>query len=104
MSVTLKNPEEFIPLKLDQRIQISPDTFRFRFELPNVKHILGLPIGQNIQVRATIDDKEVIRAYTPVSSDEDFGFMDLLIKVCSNSFKSLLNLCEIQLQLLLGLF
>lgn len=81
MSVTLKNPEEFIPLKLAQRIKISPDTFRFRFELPSAQHILGLPIGQNIQVRAVIDSKEVIRAYTPVSSDDDVGFVDLLIKV-----------------------
>lgn len=80
-SVALQGPETFVSLVLSKRIKISPDTFIFRFALPSVSHRLGLPIGQNIQVRATINGVEVIRAYTPVSSNDDFGSMDLLIKV-----------------------
>lgn len=78
---TLQGPETFISLVLSERIRVTHDTFIFRFALPSLIHKLGLPIGQNIQVRATIDGEDVIRAYTPVSSDDDLGHMDLIIKV-----------------------
>lgn len=79
--VALQGPETFIALVLSKRIKITHDTFIFRFALPSESHKLGLPIGQNIQVTANINGEDVIRAYTPVSSDADLGFMDLLIKV-----------------------
>jgi cytochrome-b5 reductase len=40
-----------------------------------------LPIGQHIYLTAKINGELVIRPYTPVSSDEDHGFMDLVVKV-----------------------
>jgi cytochrome-b5 reductase len=52
----------------------------YRLALPRPTDILGLPIGQHISLAATIDGKEVVRSYTPVSSDEDHGYIDLLIK------------------------
>lgn len=54
----------------------------YRFDLPRPADILGLPIGQHISLAATVDgqEKEVVRSYTPISSDEDHGFFDLLIK------------------------
>lgn len=56
----------------------------YRFNLPNVRDILGLPIGQHMSVAATLtvdgQPKEVVRSYTPISSDEDHGYFDLLIK------------------------
>lgn len=42
---------------------------------------MGLPIGQHIHLIATINEENVIRAYTPVSSDENQGYVDLVIKV-----------------------
>jgi cytochrome-b5 reductase len=44
--------------------------------------MLGLPIGQHISLAATIagQPKEVVRSYTPISSDEEKGYFDLLIK------------------------
>lgn len=42
---------------------------------------LGLPIGQHIHLSAKIGDELVIRSYTPISSDEDRGYVDLIIKV-----------------------
>ncbi|KAG4066767.1 hypothetical protein HA402_012834 [Bradysia odoriphaga] len=80
-AITLQGPETFISLVLSKRIRVTHDTFIFRFALPSLTHKLGLPIGQNIQVKATIGGEDVIRAYTPVSSDEDLGHMDLIIKV-----------------------
>lgn len=53
----------------------------FRFGLPSGEHVLGLPIGQHIHLIATINGENVFRAYTPVSSDENKGYVDLVIKV-----------------------
>ena len=60
---------------------VSHDTRRFRFALQSPNHILGLPVGKHMWLSAKIDDKLVLRAYTPVSSDDDVGFFDLVVKV-----------------------
>jgi cytochrome-b5 reductase len=56
----------------------------YRFSLPKPTDILGLPIGQHISLGATLPvdgkSKEVVRSYTPISSDENHGYFDLLIK------------------------
>lgn len=43
---------------------------------------MGLPIGQHISVAARIEGQpaDVVRSYTPISSDENPGYFDLLIK------------------------
>jgi cytochrome-b5 reductase len=41
----------------------------------------GLPVGQHIYLSARINGSLVVRPYTPTSSDEDLGHMDLVIKV-----------------------
>ncbi|XP_013382585.1 NADH-cytochrome b5 reductase 3 isoform X2 [Lingula anatina] len=79
--VTLENPEVKYKLKLIDKEIISHDTRRFRFALPSPDHVLGLPVGQHIYLSARIDGSLVIRPYTPVSSDDDKGFMDLVVKV-----------------------
>lgn len=43
--------------------------------------MLGLPVGQHIHLIANINEEMVIRAYTPVSSDDNTGYVDLVIKV-----------------------
>src|SRR5271163_1351782 len=53
--------------------------YRFKFSRPNDS--LGLPIGQHISIVAQIGDKEIQRSYTPISSDDDRGYFDLMIKV-----------------------
>lgn len=78
---TLINPDEKVALPLLEKEIISHDTRKFRFKLPSEKHVLGLPIGKHLYVSAKINGELVSRAYTPVSSDEDFGFVDLVIKV-----------------------
>lgn len=69
------------PLKLVDREEISHDTRRFRFALPSDEHCLGLPVGQHVYLSAKINGELVIRPYTPTSSDDDLGFVDLVIKV-----------------------
>lgn len=79
--ITLEEPNTKYALKLIDKLEVSHDTRRFRFELPSSEHILGLPTGQHIYLTARIDGQLVVRPYTPTSSDEDEGFMDLVVKV-----------------------
>ena len=37
--------------------------------------------GNHLSLNATINKELVIRSYTPISSDDDAGYMDLVIKV-----------------------
>ncbi|XP_047372099.1 NADH-cytochrome b5 reductase 2 isoform X1 [Sciurus carolinensis] len=79
--ITLQDPDAKYPLPLIEKEQINHNTRRFRFGLPSPEHILGLPVGNYVHLLARIDDDLVIRAYTPVSSDDDQGFVDLIIKI-----------------------
>ncbi|KAI5702691.1 hypothetical protein M8J75_003112 [Diaphorina citri] len=65
---TLVDPDVKVPLKLKEKIEINHDT-------------RCLPIGQHLSLSATINDEFVARAYTPVTSDEHHGYMDLVVKV-----------------------
>ncbi|KAM3416383.1 NADH-cytochrome b5 reductase [Cercospora zeina] len=84
------DPAKFQEFPISQKTQISHNTAIYRFKLPTEDSILGLPIGQHISLAATLDvtdpktgnveRKEVVRSYTPISSDEQPGYTDLLIK------------------------
>lgn len=80
------NPNEFKAFQLVKRTSVSADTFIFRFALDDPTQTLGLPIGQHIILRAPIKNENgevetVQHAYTPISSDEDKGFVEFLVKV-----------------------
>ncbi|XP_041853105.1 NADH-cytochrome b5 reductase 2 [Melanotaenia boesemani] len=79
--VTLQDPTMKYPLPLISKQEISHDTKKFRFGLPSASHILGLPVGQHVYLSAKVNGSLVVRPYTPVSSDEDQGFVDLVVKV-----------------------
>eukprot|EP00073_Rattus_norvegicus_P034025 XP_008758000.1 PREDICTED: NADH-cytochrome b5 reductase 2 isoform X2 [Rattus norvegicus] len=79
--ITLQDPEAKYPLPLIEKEQINHNTRRFRFGLPSPDHVLGLPVGNYVHLLAQINNELVIRAYTPVSSDDDQGFVDLIIKI-----------------------
>lgn len=74
---------------LKEKNNTSHNVAIYRFSLPKPNDILGLPIGQHMSLSAMLDVKdkegnmkhqEVVRSYTPISSDEDLGFFDLMIK------------------------
>ncbi|KAI9692686.1 MAG: NADH-cytochrome b5 reductase [Bogoriella megaspora] len=82
-------PNEFQNFELKEKNVLSHNTAIYRFSLPHATDILGLPIGQHISVAANLpvtnsagstETKEIVRSYTPISSDEDTGYFDLLIK------------------------
>ncbi|KAF8404170.1 hypothetical protein HHK36_009050 [Tetracentron sinense] len=74
-------PNQKIPCKLISKTSISHDVRVFRFALPSDDQVLGLPVGKHIFICATIEDKLCMRAYTPTSSIDEVGYIDLLIKV-----------------------
>lgn len=81
LPVTLRDPTVKYSLQLIDKQEISHDTKKFRFGLPSAAHILGLPVGQHVYLSAKVNGSLVVRAYTPVSSDEDQGYVDLVVKV-----------------------
>ncbi|KAI9799942.1 MAG: NADH-cytochrome b5 reductase [Sarcosagium campestre] len=76
------NPKEFQNFELKEKTIVSHNVAIYRFALPRPSDILGLPIGQHISIAAKLDGHktDVVRSYTPISSDEDSGFFDLLLK------------------------
>ncbi|KAK6487971.1 NADH-cytochrome b5 reductase 3-like isoform X1 [Huso huso] len=79
--ITLEDPNVKYSLKLIDKEIISHNTRRFRFALKSPDHVLGLPIGQHIYLSARINGDLVERPYTPVSSDDDKGYVDLVVKI-----------------------
>jgi len=84
-------------LTLVAKTALSHDTFRFRFALPDPKMVMGLPVGKHFKVFAPNakgvvpgqwngrDDmegsqEEISRSYTPTSSDDDRGYVELVVK------------------------
>ncbi|KNE58566.1 hypothetical protein AMAG_04130 [Allomyces macrogynus ATCC 38327] len=72
--------DEWRDFPLHSKTQISHNTAVYRFALPSPDMTFGLPIGQHISIKARINDKDVQRSYTPVSSNDLKGYFDLLIK------------------------
>lgn len=75
------NPKKWIDFELTQRTEISHDTRLFTFKLQSPEHRLGLPVGYHMFVQSIIHGSLVMRAYTPVSSDDELGTFTLCIKV-----------------------
>ncbi|KAI9795329.1 MAG: NADH-cytochrome b5 reductase [Piccolia ochrophora] len=76
------HPKDFREFALKEKTIISHNVAIYRFSLPSPTSILGLPIGQHISIAAPIPGKkdDVVRSYTPISSDQSPGYFDLLLK------------------------
>ncbi|KAJ5786510.1 Cytochrome b5 [Penicillium pulvis] len=74
-------PRTWRNFPLVRKDTVSPNVYRFVFGLPQKDDILGLPTGQHIALRATINGESVSRSYTPVSNNTDLGRIELLVKV-----------------------
>ncbi|KAI9852263.1 MAG: NADH-cytochrome b5 reductase [Thelocarpon superellum] len=82
MTKKVLKPDKFQEFPLKEKTIISHNVAIYRFALPSAADILGLPIGQHISIAALLPEqpKEIVRSYTPISSDENPGYFDLLIK------------------------
>lgn len=79
--VLLQDSSTKYSVKLNEKHDISPDTRRFRFSLPDPSLVLGLPCGQHIYLSTKINNKLVVRPYTPTTKENTTGYFDLVIKV-----------------------
>ena len=61
---------------------INHNTKKFRFALPNVDDISGLPITSALitKYKGPEDAKPTIRPYTPVSAETEKGYVDFVVK------------------------
>ena len=75
------NPKLSQQLCLSEKIIVNHDTRIFRFKLPSPSIRLGLPTGLHMTLKAKVDGKPVMRAYTPMTDDSTLGHVDLLVKV-----------------------
>lgn len=72
----------WVPVKLAKRTELSKDTRRYTFTLPDSSK-LGLETCQHIQFGFHFKDQMLIRSYTPtrpVRSQEEDGSFDLVVK------------------------
>lgn len=67
-------------LPLVAKHKLSPNVYRFVFGLPDPTTVLGLPIGQHVAIKATVDGATVTRSYTPTSNNLDRGRLELVVK------------------------
>ncbi|KAM7185508.1 hypothetical protein V8F20_011764 [Naviculisporaceae sp. PSN 640] len=79
-TITWLNPREFQSLPLIRKEEVAPSVFRLVFALPTKDAVLGLPTGQHVAIRAVVDDKPVMRSYTPISNDSDKGVLEFIIR------------------------
>ncbi|XP_055341646.1 NADH-cytochrome b5 reductase 2-like isoform X3 [Paramacrobiotus metropolitanus] len=79
---TVTTPEAQAAIKFHgEKKALTPDTKRFRFELPSHMHVSGVPVGNFIMMTVTINGKRETRCYTPISDPNERGFVDFAIKV-----------------------
>lgn len=80
------SPKEFRPFHVIQQYDESHDTKVLRFALPEGDMTLGMTCASCILLRFTNDEgKEIVRPYTPISSLDQQGYFDLMIKKYPNA-------------------
>ncbi|CAK96725.1 uncharacterized protein An08g09460 [Aspergillus niger] len=67
-------------LPLVEKTLLAPNVYRFVFQLPRKGDVVGLPIGQHVAIKATVNGQSVSRSYTPTSNNLDLGRLELVIK------------------------
>lgn len=72
----------FVSLLLEDVELINHNTKRFRFKLPEEDMVSGLTVASAILTKFKPEDAEkpVLRPYTPISDEDQKGYMDLMVK------------------------
>lgn len=76
---------EYQPFPLIDKEPLTKDTSIYTFQLPHENDVLGIEVGQHISIRCNIDEKTIVRSYTPISINQDCqGSFKLLVKSYPN--------------------
>jgi len=78
------NPKEFLSFKVLENERLTHNTHRVRFEMPN-NAASGLHVASCLVVRVMLPEadgtmKAAVKPYTPVTSPDTRGHMDLIVK------------------------
>ena len=76
-----QDEDGFISLVLTEKIQITHDTYIFRFSWPDPEMTFGLQIAGFVMFKANIDGKDEYRKYTPITDVSRKSFVDFVIKI-----------------------
>ncbi|SGZ54248.1 CIC11C00000000638 [Sungouiella intermedia] len=74
------DPIKWNDLELIDKTVISKNTAIYRFKLNNEDEVLKVPTGHHVACCFSIDGKDEIRYYSPISNEFDTGFFDILVK------------------------
>lgn len=75
------SPDSFTPLRLRHSKLLGVFTHVFTFDLASVRQRASGTVGQYVKVRwVSADGQVVIRCYSPISSPDEYGTLQLLIK------------------------
>ncbi|KAL6876670.1 ferredoxin reductase-like protein [Trichoderma novae-zelandiae] len=76
----------FLSLKVSEIEEVNHNTKRVRFELPEKDQVSGLHVASALltKFKAPDAEKATLRPYTPISDEDDRGFIDLLVKKYPN--------------------
>ncbi len=77
------SPDNWTYFKLIEKVPLTSDVFKLKFELQSAQHVLGLAVGQHVslQYTDTTSDKQIVRSYTPTSSNHARGYVEFCVKV-----------------------
>ncbi|AMD22744.1 HHL026Wp [Eremothecium sinecaudum] len=79
--ITFKGDNQWLDLPITKIEQLSHDTRCFTFALPSEKHVTGLITASALLAKfVTAKGSNVIRPYTPVSSNTSTGSFQLVVK------------------------
>jgi cytochrome-b5 reductase len=73
------DPAKFNKFVLVKTTRLNHDTAKLRFAIPG-NECLDIPIGRHICIRAEIAGLTVHRAYTPVTTPDQQGYFELVVK------------------------
>lgn len=74
------HPDKFRPFRVRSIEPVTHNVQRIIFDLPSESHEMGMTVASCLLARAKVDGKNVIRAYTPVTLNEEKGFLELVVK------------------------
>ncbi|THU96327.1 hypothetical protein K435DRAFT_858637 [Dendrothele bispora CBS 962.96] len=77
------HPKQWKILKLTEVVQSNYNSFTFKFALQHPEQELGLPVGQHVflRIKGKRTGEMVQRAYTPLPTFDEKGYLTFLIKI-----------------------
>ncbi|SCU87349.1 LADA_0E03488g1_1 [Lachancea dasiensis] len=67
-------------LELEDQTLISKNSAIYRFNMKTSLESLNFPVGHHLAVKVTIDGKDYVRYYTPISPKFEKGYFDIIVK------------------------